>query len=157
MTQSRPRFNQLNIVCGDPEASLAFYRRLGVDIPEERVWRTNTGAHHSSAVTDAPQEGSEGEGAGLDLDSTQAARHWNAGWKGNPTLAGKVVVGFSVASRAEVDRIYADMTGAGHRGLQPPCDAFWGARFAVIEDPDGIAVGLQSPRSDDKRAPPPEV
>jgi catechol 2,3-dioxygenase-like lactoylglutathione lyase family enzyme len=152
MTQSRPRFNQLNVVSGDTEASLAFYRRLGVDIPEEHVWRTKTGAHHISAIF----ESSDGA-ADLDFDSAEFAQRWNAGWKDNPDLAGKVVIGFSVASREEVDRIYADMTGAGYRGLQPPWDAFWGARFAAIEDPDGIAIGLQSPRSDDKRAPPPDV
>ena len=41
--------------------------------------------------------------------------------------------------------MYADLTGAGYRGQQPPYDAFWGARYAVVEDPDGNAVGLMSP------------
>lgn len=152
MTRSRPRFNQLNIVCGDSAASLAFYRRLGVDIPEDRVWRTATGAHHSSAISEGLAESAD-----FDLDSAAFARHWNQSWKDMPALAGKVVIGFSVDSREEVDRLYADMTTAGHRGLQPPWDAFWGARFAIIEDPDGLAVGLQSPRDPDKRWPPPEV
>jgi uncharacterized glyoxalase superfamily protein PhnB len=49
------------------------------------------------------------------------------------------------------------MTGAGYRGLREPHDAFWGARYAIIEDPDGIAVGLMSPVSPDKKSPPPEV
>jgi len=49
------------------------------------------------------------------------------------------------------------MTGAGHRGLREPHDAFWGARYAILEDPDGIAVGLMSPVSDDKRSAPPQV
>jgi len=29
--------------------------------------------------------------------------------------------------------------------------------YAIIEDPDGVAVGLMSPVSPDKRYPPPEV
>jgi uncharacterized glyoxalase superfamily protein PhnB len=49
------------------------------------------------------------------------------------------------------------MIGAGYRGLQEPHDAFWGARYAIIEDPDGIAVGLMSPMSPDKKSPPPDV
>jgi hypothetical protein len=50
------------------------------------------------------------------------------------------------------------MTAAGYRGLQPPYDALWGARHAVIEDPDGIAVGLMSPVSPEYRsAPPPAI
>jgi uncharacterized glyoxalase superfamily protein PhnB len=41
--------------------------------------------------------------------------------------------------------------------LQAPYDAFWGARYAIIEDPDGVAVGLMSPRSAEMRSPPPEM
>jgi uncharacterized glyoxalase superfamily protein PhnB len=62
-----------------------------------------------------------------------------------------------VATRADVDAVYRDMTAAGHRGLQEPIDAFWGARYAIIEDPDGIAVGVMSPISPDRKSPPPEV
>ena len=59
--------------------------------------------------------------------------------------------------RAEVDAVFRDMTGAGYHGLQEPHDAFWGARYAVIEDPDGIAVGMMSPVSADKKSSPPNV
>ncbi|WP_342782045.1 VOC family protein [Trebonia kvetii] len=41
--------------------------------------------------------------------------------------------------------IYADLVATGYRGQQPPYDAFWGARYAVIEDPDGNAAGIMSP------------
>jgi len=44
-----------------------------------------------------------------------------------------------------------------------PFDAFWGARYAIVlgaryaivEDPDGVAVGLMSPSSAEHRRPPP--
>ena len=42
--------DQINLVCGDVSASIAFYRRLGVEIPETRIWRTPTGPHHVSAA-----------------------------------------------------------------------------------------------------------
>jgi catechol 2,3-dioxygenase-like lactoylglutathione lyase family enzyme len=142
----------LNIVSGDAAASIAFYRRLGIDIPDEAVWRTPTGIHHVGA------RGGAGDGAfELDLDSTAFARIWNAGWRGRGDLRGRVVVGFEVSSREAVDALYRDITGAGYAGLQAPYDAFWGARYAIIEDPDGIAVGLMSPISARHRAPPPEV
>jgi catechol 2,3-dioxygenase-like lactoylglutathione lyase family enzyme len=38
--------DQIDLVSADPEASLEFYRRLGVEIPDEAVWRTGTGVHH---------------------------------------------------------------------------------------------------------------
>jgi hypothetical protein len=127
MDQTRPTLNQLNIVSGNVDASIAFYRRLGVEIPEPRIWRTATGAHPVSAI-----EGIAPDAATLDLDSAAFAQIWNKGWAGRKDLA-------------------------GHHGLQPPWDAFWRARYAIVEDPDGIAVGLMSPISAKHRAPPPAV
>ncbi len=152
MPDIRPVFNQLNIVSGDTAASLAFYRRLGVALPDERVWRTDTGIHHASAVS--PDESGSPQ---LDLDSAAFAPLWNEGWRDRPDLAGRVVVGFGVGARGNVDRLHADMTTAGYRSLQAPYDAFWGARYAVIEDPDGLAVGLMSDISAEHKSPPPEV
>jgi len=47
--------------------------------------------------------------------------------------------------------VFGDLTGAGFRAQQAPYDAFWGARYAVVEDPDGNAVGLMSPSDPDRR------
>jgi catechol 2,3-dioxygenase-like lactoylglutathione lyase family enzyme len=152
MNRVRPVLNQINIVSRDPAAAVAFYRRLGVDIPSDGVWQTPTGIHHVNAA-DEPTP----ERVRLELDSTMFARIWNAGWTNTPDLAGRVVIGFHVTTRVDVDAIYRDMTAAGHRGLQPPVDAFWGARYAIIEDPDGIAVGLMSPIEAGRKSPPPTV
>jgi catechol 2,3-dioxygenase-like lactoylglutathione lyase family enzyme len=149
---SKPSLSQINVVCADLDASLAFYRRLGMDIPETAVWRTSTGGHHAG-----PAGTAAGYPVKLDLDSTVFAQIWNAGWKGRTDLRGRVVVGFHVPTRTAVDDVFRDMTGAGYRGLQEPCDALWGARYAVIEDPDGIAVGLMSPVSPDRKSPPPDL
>ncbi len=149
---SRVTLGQLNIVCGDPAASIAFYRRLGVDIPEAAVWRTPTGIHHVGAADE-----SDDQVIHLDLDSATFARVWNTGWADRNDLRGRVVVGFRAPNRAAVDDIFHDMTGAGYRGLQKPHDAFWGARYAIIEDPDGIAVGVMSPIAPDRKSPPPSV
>src|SRR5690242_2883288 len=40
----KPRLDQIDLVCADMDKTLAFYRLLGV--PQPRVWRTKTGAHH---------------------------------------------------------------------------------------------------------------
>jgi uncharacterized glyoxalase superfamily protein PhnB len=152
MLVGKPSLNQINLVCGDMSASIAFYRRLGVEIPDARIWRTHTGGHHASAA-----EQSADRTIDFDLDSAEFAQRWNSGWKGRIDLRGRVVVGFGVPTRADVDDIFRDMVGAGYRGLQEPHDAFWGARYAIIEDPDGVAVGLMSPVSPDKKSPPPNV
>ena len=93
----------------------------------------------------------------FELDSIAFARIWNKGWKGHRDLGGKVVVGFKLSSRDAEDAVYGDLTGAGYIGLQVPYDAFWGSRYAVVEDPYGIAVGLMSPPSAELRSAPPEV
>ncbi len=76
---------------------------------------------------------------------------------GRDDLNGRVVVGFHVPSRSGVDELYAKLTDAGYAGLQAPINAFWGSRYAIVEDPDGVAVGLMSPVSPEMRSPPPEV
>ena len=84
MDRTRPTLNQLNIVSGNVDASIAFYRKLGVDIPDPRIWRTATGAHHVSAIeADSP------DAATLDLDSAAFTQIWNKGWAGREDLAGR--------------------------------------------------------------------
>jgi catechol 2,3-dioxygenase-like lactoylglutathione lyase family enzyme len=144
--------SQVNLVCADTEASLAFYRRLGVEIPDSKIWRTASGVHHVTAGGQRADVALD-----FDLDSAAFAPYWNAGWKGRTDLKGRVVIGFSVSTRTDVDDLFRDMTAAGYHGLQEPMDAFWGARYAIIEDPDGVAVGLMSPISPDRKTPPPNL
>ena len=111
-----------------------------------------TGPHHASAqVTGDDKE------PDLDLDSIPFAQKWNVGWHERNTLKGRVVVGSHVPSRAGVDELYAKLTEASYPGPEPPYDAFWGARYVIIEDPDGIAVGLMSPVSPRLRSQRPSI
>ena len=128
---ARPVLNQVNLVVHDMARSAAFYALLGVDLssPPE-PWL----AHHREAKFPA--------GTQLDLDSEQSARLWDNGWP--PGRIGPVI-GFQVASRAAVDALHDELTNAGHRSQQAPYDAFWGARYAIVEDPDGNPVGIMSP------------
>ncbi len=57
-----------------------------------------------------------------------------------------------LASREAVDDQYAELAAADYRGRQPPFDASWGARYAIVADPDGNDVGLMSPVEDSRRA-----
>lgn len=53
-----------------------------------------------------------------------------------------------------VERHFVPYYG-GHKGRQPPYDAFWGARYAIVADPDGNDVGLMSPLDEKRRTWPP--
>jgi len=136
MTEPGPVFDGVNLVVSDMDASVAFYRRLGVTIPDQGPWDGD----HRTAET---REG----GAGFEMDSTTFVPRWNSGWPGS-TGRGTAVFGFKVATRTDVDRIHGDLTSAGYVSQQEPYDAFWGARYAIVEDPDGNAVGIMSPMDD---------
>jgi catechol 2,3-dioxygenase-like lactoylglutathione lyase family enzyme len=137
MADERPVLDQLNLVVRDMDAALEFYRRLGIDIPDRGPWDPDHRSAESPGAID------------FDLDRAEFASKWNAG------AVGGVVLGFRVSSRDEVDRVHADLTGAGYASQQEPYDAFWGARYAVVEDPDGNSVGIMSPPDDTRRSAPP--
>jgi hypothetical protein len=59
------------------------------------------------------------------------------------------------AHREAVDQRYAELTAAVYPGRQPPFEAFWGARYAIVTDPDGNDVGLMSPIDESRRTWPP--
>lgn len=141
-----PVFDQLNIVSADFDATLSFYRALGVELRDP--FRTPEGEPFHASHRPAG-------GLALEVDSPGFARLWNSGWADEADLAGHTVLGLRVADRQTVDRLYGAVTSRGHKGLQPPCDAFWGARYAIVEDPDGRAVGLMSPAEDRYRSAPP--
>lgn len=141
----KPILDQINIVSADLEKSLRFYDLLGVQ--RSNVFRDET---------DRPVHvnGAQEDGLVLDLDHIDFAQGWNAGWKGNPGISGRVVVGFRLASREAVDEQAEELAAAGYTVLQPAYDAFWGVRYAIVEDPDGVAVGLMSPVDNSKRSRP---
>lgn len=142
------RLDQVNIVVGDMDASADFYARLGLVIDRgDPLWAS----HHCNAGEVDAHGREPTTGADVDLDSTAFAAVWNQGWPGGTG----VVLGFRTTDRDEVDRLHAELTAAGHSSQQEPYDAFWGARYAVVEDPDGHAVGLMSPSDPAMRSAPP--
>ena len=46
---------------------------------------------------------------------------------------------------ARLDRMYAELVALGFHGHKAPWDAFWGQRYAIIDDPDGNHVDLFAP------------
>ena len=89
----------------------------------------------------------------VEFDRPDFARVWDSGYDG--ATGGSTVLGLAIETRDEVDEVYAELVAHGHRGRQPPYDAFWGSRFAIIEDPVGNPVGLMSPGEDARRFWPP--
>lgn len=149
MADRNLRFGGMNLVARDIEATIAFYRLLGMTIPDDKVWRTDSGPHHVDGI----HANSDVE---FDFDSAQLASAYNSGHE-DDVRGNETVLGFSVGSRDDVDELYGELVGAGYAGRQQPYDAFWGARYAVIVDPDGREVGLMSPLEPSRRSAPPNL
>jgi uncharacterized glyoxalase superfamily protein PhnB len=96
-------------------------------------------------------------GLELEFDSVALAKEYNAGWREPPSGESRGIIGFQLGSRDAVDERYAELTGAGYASRQEPFDAFWGARYAIVADPDGNGVGLMSPMDPARRTAPPSI
>ncbi|MFE6668668.1 VOC family protein [Streptomyces sp. NPDC057697] len=123
-----PRMDAICIVTADLAASLAFYRRLGLDIP--------AGAESAPHV-----EATLPGGGRLLWDTEDVVRTYDPGWTA-PAGGDRLSLAFLCDSPAEVDAVYDSLTGAGYRGHLEPWDAVWGQRYATVLDPDGCAVSL---------------
>jgi catechol 2,3-dioxygenase-like lactoylglutathione lyase family enzyme len=121
------RLDLIGLVVRDMAASLAFYRRLGLDLPahvdeEGHVEHTLPG------------------GLRIAWDTVEVIRSFSA-WE---EARGGHRVGFAFLcdSASEVDERHADLVEAGYRSHVEPFDAYWGQRYATILDPDGNPVDL---------------
>ncbi|GGT24444.1 glyoxalase [Streptomyces tanashiensis] len=123
-----PRFDLVGLVVSDMAASLAFYRRLGLDVPAGAE-----SAPHVEAVLPG--------GLRIAWDTEDVVRSFDPGWN-RPVGGDRVGLAFRCGAPAEVDAVYEELVVAGYRGHLKPWDAVWGQRYAVVLDPDGSGVSL---------------
>ena len=70
---------------------------------------------------------------------------------------GTALLDVLVEEREQVDVLYRELVDRGGSPGQPPIDAFWGSRYAVVVDPDGNRIGLKSPVDPAFRSRPPDL
>ncbi|MEV0991994.1 VOC family protein [Streptomyces sp. NPDC049949] len=128
--RSAPRLDMIGLVVSDMAASLAFYRRLGLDLP--------AGAEEQPHV-EAVLPG----GLRIGWDTEDVIRSFDPSWT-RPAGGDRMGLAFLCGSPSEVDAVYAELTDAGYEGHLEPWGAFWGQRYAVVLDPDGCGVSLFS-------------
>jgi catechol 2,3-dioxygenase-like lactoylglutathione lyase family enzyme len=124
-----PDLNAVGIVVSDMATSIRFYRMLGLDMPE------SPDEGHLAATMPS--------GVSLMLDSEETIRSFLPEW--SRETGNQLALAFECSSSAEVDEVYARVTGAGFEGEKEPWDAFWGQRYALLRDPDGVEVNLYAP------------
>jgi catechol 2,3-dioxygenase-like lactoylglutathione lyase family enzyme len=100
---------------GDLARSIAFYRAIGLVVPD-------------------PVRGS---------DAVVAPGVCRVEWVAS-TEGGSVRPVVRVTAPGDVDAVVRRLRGAGHRVVAGPWDAPWGARVADVADPDGGLVRVQA-------------
>jgi catechol 2,3-dioxygenase-like lactoylglutathione lyase family enzyme len=119
----------VGIVVSDMAATLAFYRRCGLPVPD--------GADDQPHV-EVPLPG----GMRLAFDTEDTIRSSDPGWTPPPPGGHRVALALDCGDPAGVDAAWTELTAAGHHGHLAPWDAVWGQRYAVVHDPDGTPVDL---------------
>ncbi len=114
----------------DLEASVRFYRRLGLDLPDAVAGRPVVAHRMGSGVTL--------------LITTAFASVYDPTWAPPTAGAGySQMLEFFVGEDAVVDSTWADLVAAGYRGRMAPTQTA-GPYAALVEDPDGNVVLLTS-------------
>lgn len=124
------RLDLVGIIVKDMAASLAFYRRLGFDIPPE----ADSEGHVEAAVG----------GMRVAWDTEEVVRSFDPEWTRAPG-GHRVGLAFLCDSPAEVNELYGQLMADGYGSYKEPWDAFWGQRYAIVKDPDGNPIDLFAP------------
>jgi len=122
------RFDAVGLVVADMERSMAFYRRLGLEIVVDPA-----AADHAEARLPG--------GLRMMWDTQESIGSFDPSWTA-PSGSPRIALAFACDSAADVDRLYLELTEAGYAGQREPWDAFWGQRYATVGDPDGNGVDL---------------
>ena len=122
--------DMIGLTVRDMAAALRFYRLLDLAIPE--------GAEREDHVEVITPNGYR-----IAWDTVAMAKSIYPDWV--EPVGQVMALAFKCGSPAEVDTAYARITAAGYKGRKAPWDAFWGQRYAVVEDPDGNGVDLFAP------------
>ena len=119
-------FDAIGIVSADIGQSIKFYELLGLS------FEAQGGDEHWEAITPS--------GLRLMLDTEDLVKKLNPNWQ-NPK-GSRIVLCFKQDSAQLVDSVYEKMSKAGFAGVKEQWDAFWGQRYASVNDPDGNQVDL---------------
>ncbi|MEW1955317.1 VOC family protein [Terrabacter sp. NPDC080008] len=112
----------------DLHRSVAFYRDLGLDVPDPQPGRPVV-IHRM------------GSGVSL-LLTTSFASTYDPTWT-RPTAGYQQLLEFYVGDDASVDRLWTQLIADGHAGRMPPTRTT-GPYAAMVDDPDGNVVLLTS-------------
>jgi uncharacterized glyoxalase superfamily protein PhnB len=122
--------DMVGLVVRDMAEALRFYRALGLDVP--------AGQDEEPFVEVITPIGYR-----ISWNTEAMIKQIDPGWV--QPIGQRIGLAFKCDSPEEVDATYHRLVDAGHRGHKEPWNAFWGQRYAIVDDPDGNHVDLFAP------------
>jgi catechol 2,3-dioxygenase-like lactoylglutathione lyase family enzyme len=120
----------IGLIVDDMQASLDFYRRLGLDVPDDT----------DSTHVEIEMAG----GMMLFLDSKPGG--WDPEFKRSPMSGDdgsyRTVLEFYLETESKVRAKFEEMVGYGYTGFRRPYPTGFGMTFAFVSDPDGHSILL---------------
>ena len=123
------KVDMIGLVVKDLDASLRFYRALGMEIPDP-----DGGPYHEVTLDG---------GIRMSWNTEEMIKGIDPEWQ--LPVGQRVGLAYLCDSPDEVNAKFGAMVESGYKGRKAPWDAFWGQRYAQIEDPDGMIVDLFCP------------
>jgi len=126
----------LGLIVQDMPTALAFYRRLGLAIPDGSETQSHVEIKMSTGMTFF-----------LDSKPTRWDPKFAAQSADQPSTADDhypVILEFYLKERAALKAKYTELTKYGYQGFREPYATSFGMYFAMIKDPDGNTILLSA-------------
>jgi len=126
----------LGLIVQDMPAALAFYRRLGLAIPDGSETQSHVEIKMGTGMTfflySKPKRWDPKFGAQADAQPNSAEDRY------------PVILEFYLKEQAALETKYAELTGYGYHGFREPYPTSFGMYFAMVKDPDGNTILLSA-------------
>jgi catechol 2,3-dioxygenase-like lactoylglutathione lyase family enzyme len=124
----------VGVIVEDMHRAAEFYRRLGVDVPED----AESNEHVEIAMS----------GLTFFLSTKGANDRWDPA-RTDASGGYRIILEFYLETPAALDAKYEELTGFGYVGHVAPYDVSPTLRFAMVDDPDGNTILLSASVGDD--------
>src|SRR3990172_5637813 len=124
------KIDAVGVTTSNLERTVAFYQLLGFEFPDFK--------EDEDHLEPKTPDGS----ARLMIDSKKSVTEY-LGTPPKPGNHGSFAIQYE--SPGEIDTVAKKVRDAGFTLLKEPWNAYWGQRYAVVQDPDGYQVDLYAP------------
>lgn len=124
----KTHLHSVTIIVRDLAKSIAFYRMLGLDIPDGLENETHVDCTSAGSMN-------------ICLVPETTVQQHRPGWQ-YPGANGSISLHFKCSTQGDVDVMYTKFMNEEYQSSMLPYNTPWGERYAQVLDPDGNTVAL---------------